>query len=120
MTTADNETLGQKQRRFTKLVGLLIEWTYQQGHELTFGEAYRTEQQAALNAASGAGIANSLHIDRLAIDVNLFVNGVYKTDTESYRTLGEFWESLGDGCSWGGRFSKPDGNHFSVSHGGRR
>ena len=114
-----SETLGQKQRRFTKLVGLLIEYAYNHGMELTFGEAYRTPEQAKLNAQKGIGIVNSLHVERLAIDLNLFVGGKYQTDSAAYKSLGEYWESLGPDCAWGGRFSRPDGNHFSVRHGGR-
>jgi uncharacterized protein YcbK (DUF882 family) len=111
-------TLGEKQRDFTLLVAELIRWTYEQGFELTFGEAYRTPEQAALNAKTGAGIANSLHTKRLAIDMNLFIDGIYQTQTEAYRPLGEKWEAMGG--SWGGRFSKPDGNHFSLEHEGVR
>ena len=104
---------------FTRLVGKLIEYAYRIGYELTFGDAYRSPEQAKLNAASGKGIVNSLHCERLAIDLNLFIGGEYKTQTEDYRVLGEFWESLGPDCAWGGRFSRPDGNHFSIRHGGR-
>jgi len=46
---------------------------------------------------------------RLAIDLNLFKDGEYLTDTEDHRFLGEFWESLGG--TWGGRWD--DGNHYS-------
>jgi hypothetical protein len=113
------ETLSQKQRRFTRLVGTLIEFAYANGMELTFGEAWRTPEQARLNAQKGAGIVNSLHIERLAVDLNLFVDNVYQTDSAAYQRLGEFWESLGADCAWGGRFSRPDGNHFSIRHGGR-
>ena len=49
-----SETLGQKQRRFTRLVGLLIEYAYNNGMELTFGDAYRDPAQARANAAAGA------------------------------------------------------------------
>lgn len=111
-------TLGQKQRKFAKMVSDLIAWAYGCGYEVTFGEAYRTPEQAVLNAKSGKGIARSLHILRLAVDLNLFKGGVYQTDSEAYRPLGEQWESMGG--SWGGRFSKPDGNHFSLEHGGIR
>ncbi|MFQ9337054.1 MAG: M15 family metallopeptidase [Varibaculum sp.] len=53
------------------------------------------------------------------MDFNLFVNGQYKTRTEDYLPLGEYWESLGG--AWGGRFkSRPDGNHFSLEHNGVR
>lgn len=111
-------TLGQKQRKFTLLVSRLIQWAYDNGYELTFGEAYRTPEQAALNAQRGSGIANSLHTSRLAVDMNLFIEGVYQTTSEAYRPLGDFWKTLDPDCAWGGDFSRPDGNHFSLSHGG--
>jgi len=112
-------TLGEKQRLFTRLVGKLIEYAYASGYELTFGDAYRSPEQAKLNAQAGKGIINSLHCERLAIDLNLFVNGVYQTDSAAYKALGEYWETLGPDCKWGGRFSRPDGNHFSIAHAGR-
>ncbi|MCW2474669.1 MULTISPECIES: M15 family metallopeptidase [unclassified Symbiopectobacterium] len=112
-------TLSEKQQLFTQLVAQLIAWAGERGYRLTFGEAYRTPEQAKLNAKNGSGIANSLHTQRLAVDLNLFVNGVYQTKTEDYLPLGEYWESLGG--SWGGRFtSRPDGNHFSLEHHGVR
>lgn len=119
------ETLSQKQRRFTRLVSTLIEFAYANDMELTFGEAYRTPEQARLNAQTGKGIINSLHVERLAIDLNLFLDNVYQTDSAAYQRLGEFWESLGADCAWGGRFKdsagrpRPDGNHFSIAHAGR-
>ena len=113
------ETLGEKQRRFVRLVGKLIEFAYANGFELTFGDAYRSPEQAKANAASGAGIANSLHCERLAIDLNLFKLGQYLTDSAAYKPLGDYWKTLGDDCAWGGDFKRPDGNHFSIRHGGR-
>lgn len=112
-------TLREKQQLFTVMVANLIHWAEERGYRLTFGEAYRTPEQAALNAKKGSGIANSLHTQRLAVDFNLFINGKYMTRTEDYSALGEYWESLGG--SWGGRFkSNPDGNHFSLEHNGVR
>lgn len=115
------KTLGEKQREFTRLVALLIDFAYSRNYELTLGEAYRTPEQAALNAKKGTGIANSLHTQRLAIDLNLFKNGKYCTDSREYEPLGKYWESLSSSefeCCWGGRFRKPDGNHFSITHNG--
>lgn len=112
-------TLSEKQAKFTVMVAKLILWADEHGYKLTFGEAHRTPEQAKRNAAAGKGIANSLHTQRLAVDFNLFINGKYQTATEAYKPLGEYWESLGG--SWGGRFkSRPDGNHFSLEHEGRR
>jgi hypothetical protein len=111
-------TIGEAQRKFTAMVGKLIVWAYANGYELTFGDAFRSPEQAKANAAAGSGIINSLHCDRLAVDLNLFKDGIYHPETTAYQPLGEYFESLGG--SWGGRFSKPDGNHFSFAWGGRR
>lgn len=135
-------SLGQKQRRFTLMVAQLIQWAYAQGYQLTFGEAYRSDEQSEINALGGAlrvrladliatqfpelaakirnntgsGIRTSLHGDRLAIDLNLCVNGEYRRDAEAYKPLGEKWEAMGG--TWGGRFG--DANHFSIAHEGRK
>lgn len=113
-------TLGQKQRIFTLNVAKLIQFAHLHGYGLTFGEAYRTPQQAAWNAQAGKGIANSLHPKRLAIDLNLFIGGVYQTDSAAHRPLGDYWKSLHELNAWGGDFSRPDGNHYSMSHEGVR
>ena len=92
-------SLREKQSEFAKAVALLILFAYQQGYELTLGDAYAREGH----------IPNSFHYKRLAIDLNLFKNGHYLTETEDHKELGEFWESIGG--TWGGRFR--DGNHYS-------
>ncbi|MHA2068297.1 MAG: M15 family metallopeptidase [Candidatus Thorarchaeota archaeon] len=92
-------SLQQKQSEFMKALALLILFAYQRGYELTGGD---------LSASSGHK-ANSFHYRRLAIDLNLFRDGVYLKETEDHGELGEFWEMLGG--TWGGRFG--DGNHYS-------
>lgn len=118
-------TLRQQQSLFLRLLPRLIDYAYAQGYELTLGEAWRTPEQAAINARNGSGIRSSLHGERLAIDLNLFRDGRYLSSSESHRPLGEFWESLHPLCRWGGRFRdsrgnpKPDGNHYSIAWNGR-
>lgn len=102
-------TLSEKQRKFARMVGVLIDWAYSHGYELTLGDAYRDHR-------CPYGSEVSLHKQRLAIDLNLYIGGVYQKTTEAHTPLGEFWESIGG--SWGGRFS--DGNHYSLEHEGRR
>ena len=84
------------------MVGLLINYATLQGYEITFGDAY----------AQSGHIDGSFHYKRLAIDLNLFKDGEYLTETQDHRPLGLFWESIGG--TWGGRFEKPDGNHYSL------
>ena len=110
-------TLRQKQSIFARHVACLILQAEHLGYEVTFAEAYRTPEQAAANARRGTGIKNSLHTQRLAIDLNLFRDGKYLSSTEAHRPLGEWWEKQHELARWGGRFR--DGNHYSFTHGGR-
>jgi hypothetical protein len=111
--------LGDAQKKFARLVGDLLVWVYRQpGLAVTFGEAYRTKEQAEWYAERGIGIKDSNHTKRLAIDLNLFKDGVYQTDSASYAALGRYWESLDPACRWGGRFR--DGNHLEYVLGGWR
>jgi hypothetical protein len=120
-----SETLRQKQSRFARSVPLLLQYMTALGYEYTLGEAWRTQAQANANAASGAGISNSLHIDRLAIDINLFKDGEFLTDGVDHARPGAFWKSLASDHAWGGDFKdargnpKPDPNHYSLRYGGR-
>lgn len=118
-----SETLGDKQRRFAQRTAEWLTWVYGQGLAVTFGEAYRTPEQAALNAKAGTGIANSLHMQRLALDVNLFrrnTNGSWEWlssgDAPEWRLVGEHWENMDSDTRWGGRFG--DSNHISIEHNG--
>jgi len=89
-------SLGNKQRQFTRMVGQLIEWAYQNDYELTFGDAYRDPRVfGPVGEKKGYGRSKSNHKVRLAIDFNLFKNGKYLTATEDHRLLGEYWESIG-------------------------
>lgn len=111
-------TLLEKQTLFTHLVSKLIQHAYFRGYKITFGEAYRTLEQAQLNAKSGKGISKSLHTIRLAVDLNLFKDGKYLTDSAAHKPLGDYWKTLHPLCRWGGDFKKPDGNHYSIEHDG--
>jgi len=93
------------------MIALLILHAEQLGFELTFGDAYRDPKVKY-------GHKKSLHRKRLALDLNLFQDGKYLTKTEDHQPLGEYFESIGG--TWGGRFKKKDGNHYSIEHGGMK
>lgn len=97
-------THGQKQRKFTKMVGMLIQYAYFKGYELSLGDAFATSGHRA----------GSLHYCRLAIDLNLFKNEVYLRETSDHEFLGEYWKRLDPECTWGGDFENKDGNHYSY------
>ena len=110
-------TLGQKQRKFVRMIADLIIWAYDNGYELTFGDAYRDPRlHGQMGWKVGYGAASSCHKIRLAIDLNLFKDGVLLDSTEAHTPLGEQWEKMGG--TWGGRFK--DGNHYSLEHEGNK
>lgn len=112
-------TLGQKQRLFTQLIAKLILWAYENGYEVSLGDAYRDPRVfGEVGIQRGYGRSSSNHKVRLALDLNLFKEGEYLSFTEDHRPLGEYWESLHELCSWGGNFN--DGNHYSFEYNGRR
>jgi hypothetical protein len=109
-----------QQNIFAGNVARLILWTQDQGYQVTLGEAHRPPITAEAYAAQGIGIKNSLHCDRLAIDLMLFENGEYLTDTKDYARVGNAWMALHEDNRWGGTFKRQDGNHFSMSVGDNR
>lgn len=98
-------TQREKQSKFVRLIGLLIQFTYSQGYELTFGDTY---------PGKFAHKTMGMHPRGLAIDLNLFKDGQYLGDTEDHAPLGAYWKSLDPECTWGGDFKNPDGNHYSY------
>jgi hypothetical protein len=113
------ETLGQKQERFMRLLPRLLDKAHEMGFEVRGGDLYRDPRvHGELGVKMGYGHPSSAHKQKLAIDLNLFKNGVFLGTTEDHKPLGEWWEKQGDGCSWGGRFQ--DGNHYSIENNGVR
>ena len=108
-------SLGSEQRRLPPMIAALINFAYLKGYELTFGDTYRDPRvHGAMGVKLGYGHASSNHKQKLAVDLNLFKDGLYLTKTSDHLPLGEFWESIGG--TWGGRFD--DGNHYSIEYGG--
>jgi hypothetical protein len=107
--------LSDRQRQFTLMTAHLIISAYTKGYALRY--------LCSRCAHPGHHRANSLHYDGLAVDFALDIRGAdgkwhYTERSEDHREIGELWETMGG--SWGGRFSSPDGNHYSLEYQGRR
>jgi len=113
-------SLSQKQQHFTFCVSKLIAYAYDKGWAFTFGDAFRDSRlHGEFGVKIGYAAASSVHKIRLAIDLNLFVDGDYiQTDCPEYQELGLFWCSLDSDARWGGHFRSGDYNHFSFTHWG--
>lgn len=90
-------------------LAMLILFADQKGYKVSGGDWFRDER-------CDYGHPKSLHRDRLATDLALRKDNILLKETEDYRELGKFWESLGG--YWGGHFG--DGNHFSTPYRGMR
>lgn len=111
--------LSDKQKIFTCNIGLLIGYAYANGFKLTFGEVYRTLEQQKIYFNTGRSkTMNSRHLDRLAVDFNIFkklpetdamlfsADSSYLIDLETVRPLGKYWESLHPDNVWGGDWNR--------------
>lgn len=117
-------TLSDKQKIFTKNIGLLIAHAFANGYDLTFGEVYRTLEQQKIYFDTGRSkTMDSRHIQRLAVDFNLFVNGELKNKPVDFFALGEYWLTLHPDNVWGGDWNRnhsltdekfPDPYHFEM------
>lgn len=109
--------LGQTQREFTLAVAELIQFIYASGYEATLGDAYRDPRSHSPMGIYGVyGRPSSAHKQRLAVDLNLFRDSVWLTDTQSHAIFGDYWKSLHPDHRWGGDWD--DGNHYSREYGG--
>lgn len=115
--------LSEKQAKFACMVGWFLCALQKEGITVTLGEVWRTDYQQKHNIEMGLSeLSTSKHCERLAIDLNVFINGKYITNAEGYRHLGMLWESIGG--RWGGRFGVKkqdydkkigwDANHFEY------
>ena len=109
-------TLHEKQLLFGILFPRFLMQLHSMGYGVKIGEVKRTQEQADINAATGAGISNSLHLILLAGDIELYRDGTWLTEIEQYKEAAETWESMHELCTAGYYFG--DGHHFSITHEG--
>lgn len=113
-------TLREARCLFSANLARLVDHAVELGYEVAIGEVVRSPETARANAQQGTGIANSLHLLGLAVDLHLYRDGKYLARTEDHAQLGAFWKGLHERNRWGGDFkNRPDGNHYSFSWEGR-
>lgn len=106
-------SLSKRQQKFTVAIAELILYADSLGYKLTFGDAYRDHRlHGAPNVKKGYGHPKSKHKYRLAVDFNLFVDGVYIQDSThaAWGVLHQYWETH---CGGASAFLS-DMNHFEY------
>lgn len=105
--------LGKKQELFMRLLPRLIDKAHELGFEIRGGDLFRDPRTNGENGVKkGYGASNSRHKLKIAIDLNLFKDGVFMQKTSDHEELGQWWEAQHELCRWGGRFN--DGNHYEL------
>ena len=125
-------SLSDKQWKFLQNVAKLITYAEKEGYKLTGGELYRTRDHQWLyyngrtiiksklvGTTRKSKTMNSNHLNRLAIDFNVFKNGVLTYKYEDVEPLGRYWMNLHEKNRWGGDWNKnhkDDENFKDVPH----
>lgn len=108
-------SLVNKQAQFATAIGRLLVWCAENNHTVTFGDAYRDPRlHGAMGEKKAYGKADSVHKLRLAVDLNLIINGKLAQPVD-YAPLHDYWDTLG-----GAKRIASDMNHFSFEHNGLR
>lgn len=99
-------TLLQNQFQFTTHVGLLLQKFELLGYQVSLGEVYRTAEQQHIYFQQGLSKTNnSMHLKRLAIDLNIFKDGKLVKNPKELLFIGQWWNGLDNinrcGIIWG-------------------
>ena len=106
-------TLGNTQREFSRHIVYLKMHMLAMGYEFTEGDSFRDSRvHGVWGKKTSYSHPESLHKVRLAVDINLFKNKVYLTETSDHKDFGDYWCALHPNNVWGGDFEKKDGNHY--------
>lgn len=131
-----------QQKKFARLLPELMIWAYAEGErrserwDFTFADGHIDPIRKVRDIKTGLPFQaedaqhkrGGLHYQRLAMDLNLWVNGELVTRAHPVWTaIGERWLSMDSDCAWGGDWDedhKPyepgehDANHLSLAFGG--
>lgn len=111
-------SLGSKQEDFMVALGKLLVYAHAKGYRFRGGDLFRDPRvHGEHGTKNGYGASESVHKLKLAIDLNLVVDGKYITSSDhpAWAELHEYWESLG-----GAKAVPNDANHFSFEMWGCR
>lgn len=107
-------TLREKQTEFMWDLIKLLTYIKNCGYDVTGGELLRTCEMQEIYLKTGKSkVKHSRHQDKLAIDLNIFINGKLVYVKKELQHIGDFWEGLNSKNKWGGNYkSFIDTPHF--------
>jgi len=107
-------SLRKEQSQFSRDFAEFIIWLYAEGYEVTDGEAWRPPEMQRIYVDTGRSkTMESLHLRRLAKDINIFKDGVLLSSKSELQFAGNKWESMSAANTWGGNWNSfKDCPHF--------
>ena len=113
-------SLSDEQWEFSKDLARLLLFIDSIGQKATLGEVERTKEQQEIHVANGVSwTMDSKHLDKLAGDLNIWIDGVYLGSLPAEEAailaepIGAYWEILNPKNVWGGRW---EGKKKDVPH----
>jgi len=105
--------LVEAQWAFLLDVASLIQFIESEGDMASGGELLRTTYQQIEYIRTGRSkTMNSLHLNKLAIDLAIFHDGEWIQDVPGLQKYGAFWQGLHPDNEWGGFWVWKDTPHF--------
>ena len=107
-------SLFYEQSEFSKDLHKLLGFLIDRNIKFSIGEVYRTRQQQNIYVATGLSQTwNSMHLKKLAVDLNIIIDNALTYSKKDLQFVGDYWTSLNSKNRWGGNFhSFVDSGHF--------
>lgn len=112
-------SLGEKQEAFSRALPRLFDHAHELGYEIRCGDLFRDPRlHGEMGESKGYGHKHSCHKQKLAIDLNITLDGVYLTGEAAktaHNRIHDFWDMIG-----GSKRIEHDLNHYSIGWAGFR
>jgi len=107
-------SLVNEQAAFLLDICKLVPYATSLGFVLTGGELERKIEMQRIYIQTGRSkTMNSMHLKKIALDLNFFKDGKLIYDIHILKPIGTYWESLNEKNRWGGNWiSFKDVPHF--------
>ena len=98
-----------------RLLPRLIDKAHELGYQVRGGDLFRDPRvHGELGEKVGYGNSSSCHKLKLAIDLNLFLNGAFYKTTESHRMIGDWWKKQWSSASEAAKSAKASLDTINV------
>ena len=107
----------EKQQIFALNFAKLIQFVFNKGWAVVIGEVHRPIEMQKIYFESGRSkTMDSRHLEKMAGDLFLFIDGHVQFEADNYISLAEYWESLNAKNVAGYRWVNKQGKRWDPYH----